>query len=210
MNHLLALYHLAVASGPRWQPALINTLLVPVIITVLGLGVQLITRLLITLLSFIIGSEAAYLFGNYITYPGVVHHELAHALWAWMLGARVQRITLRPRGRTLGSVDFIPRGGRVRQSLQMTLSSIAPVLMGMITLYLIGRFLWPACTVLWMRVVVGYLALCIFFHMDLSGQDVRVALSGLPICLILLFAIFAFWRVDLLDALRFILVHAWR
>ena len=92
----------------------------------------------------------------------------------------------------------------------MTLSSIAPVSLGIVTLYLIGRYLWPACTIIGLRVLVGYLALSIFLHMDLSGQDIRVALNGLPVCLMILFIIFAFWRVDLIDGLHFVLIHAWQ
>jgi hypothetical protein len=207
MFKILLLYHGAAASGPWWQAALSNTLLVPLIIVVLGLGVRLVTQCLLSVLGFIIGGEAAYLFGNYLTYPGVVHHELAHALFAWLLGARIQRITLKPQGQALGSVNFIPRGGRVRQALQMTLSSIAPVVMGLVTLYLIKHFLFAAGTAQWIHILAVYLAVSIFFHMDLSGQDVRVAIAGLPVCLVILFVVFAFWRVDLLNLLNAILLH---
>ncbi|GEM_PF-830978 len=210
MNQLIAFYHLTAASGPWWKAALINTLLVPLFIAVLGLGIRLICQTLIWLLSLIVRPTAALIFANYLTYPGVVHHELAHALLAWLLGAKVQRITLKPTPGALGSVNFLPRGGRVRQSLQLTLSSIAPVLLGIVTLYLIGRYLWPVCTMIGLRVLVGYLALSIFLHMDLSGQDIRVALNGLPVCLMILFIIFSFWRVDLIDGLHFVLIHAWQ
>ncbi|MGN0194218.1 MAG: hypothetical protein ACI39G_03835 [Pseudoramibacter sp.] len=209
MSHMLLLYRGAAASGPWWQAALLNTLLVPVLIVVLGLAVRLITRVLLTVLGLFIGGEAAYLFGNYLTYPGVVHHELAHALLAWLLGARIQRITLRPQGQALGSVDFVPRGGRIRQALQMTLSSIAPVVLGLVTLTLIKHFLFAAGTAQWVHILGIYLAVCIFFHMDLSGQDVRVALAGLPVCLLILFCVFAFWRVDLLNALQMLFLHTW-
>ena len=210
MTHWIALYHLTIAAGPWWQAAVINTLLVPLLIVVLGLGIRLVCQAALQLLSLIVHPSAALIFANTLTYPGVVHHELAHALLAWLLGAKIQRITLRPTANALGSVNFLPRGGRIRQSLQLTLSAIAPVLFGVLTLYLIGRFLWSACTAIPLRVLVGYLAVSIFLHMDLSGQDVRTALGGLPVCLMILFIIFIFWRVDLLAGLRLILIRAWQ
>ncbi len=209
ISQILLLYHSATASGPWWQAALSNTLLIPVLIVILGFGVHLITQCLLSILGFFIGSEAAYLFGNYLTYPGVVHHELAHALFAWLLGAHIQRINLKPQGQTLGSVNFMPRGGRIRQALQMTLSSIAPVMLGLVSLCLIKHFCFDAETAQWVHILAVYLAVSIFFHMDLSGQDIRVALAGLPVCLLILFVVFAFWRINLIHLLRGLLLHAW-
>ena len=131
----------------------------------------------------------AFTVRNYLTYPGVVHHELAHALFAWIAGARVERITLRPAGDTLGSVQFTPRGAALRQSLQLTLSAIAPVVCGTLTLTLLMPRLLPWCQTLWQRALWGYFAVSVFFHMDLSPQDVRVALRGLPLCALLFFLI---------------------
>ncbi len=49
--------------------------------------------------------------------------------------------------------------------------------------------LLPWCQTFWQRALWGYFAVSVFFHMDLSPQDVRVALRGLPLCALLFFLI---------------------
>ncbi|MGN1030450.1 MAG: hypothetical protein ACI4PQ_02495, partial [Butyricicoccaceae bacterium] len=106
---------------------------------------------------------------NRLTFPGTIHHELSHALLAAISGAKVTRIRLfNLHGSTLGSVQIIPRGGRLLQSLQLCLSAIAPAPCGALTLYLLGTIVYPlAVGTLWQQVLVLYLMFCILLQMTL-------------------------------------------
>ncbi len=178
----------ALAAQNRWLIlAAVNTVVFLAGFVGFGLLIRLAADGLTALLGLIFGRKAAFAVRNVLTYPGVVHHELAHALFARITGARIDRITLRPVGDTLGSVQFTPRGTALRQALQLTLSAIAPVVCGTLTLALLMPRLLPWCQTLWQRALWGYWAVSVFFHMDLSPQDVRVALRGLPICALLIF-----------------------
>lgn len=205
MNQLLFNYHTLIASGNRFAAAGANALLILIIIILLGLCVKLLTTAIVQIGALIFGAGPAILFCNYITYPGVVHHELAHAFLAFITGAHVDRITLRPRGTTLGSVDFTPRGNTVRQALEMTLSAIAPVICGLITLTLMRHFLYPMCALWWQFLIFYYFFVSILLHMDLSPQDIGVAAKGIPLFLVVCFVIFCVWRVDVLTLLSRVL-----
>lgn len=201
MNTLLTNYHALVTTGNRFAAAGANALFVLLIIILIGFAVRLLTSAVTGLFAVLFGAAPAIVFCNYLTYPGVVHHELAHALFAFLTGAKVTRITLKPRGTTLGSVDFVPQGGAVRQAFEMTLSAIAPVICGLITLTLMRRLLFPALSVWWQFAIAYYLFICVFLHMDLSPQDIGVAAKGVPLFLAVLFVLFIFLRADLVAVL---------
>ena len=147
-------------------------------------------------ISLFVGSGGASVVEGYLTYPGVVFHELSHALFALVSGARVTGISLRRRpsadgrGWVLGSVTFVPRGNRVLQSFQLAFTGAAPLVTGMAAMYLMLRYAFPACTETWQELVWGYLFLCVLLHTELSRADLRRILEGLPIVLLVLFAIF--------------------
>jgi hypothetical protein len=181
--------------------ALLNTLLVPAVIFLLGLAITGINNIITQLIAAAAGSRAAGQIRNYFTYPGTIHHELAHALFAVLTGARVIRITLRPKGDTLGSVEFIPRGNAVTKSIQVTLASIAPVVCGIGTLALLWFFVFPLCFLWWHYAIFTYGFLCVLLHMNMSSQDIKNALRGTPVCMLLLFLVFLFLKVNLLQEL---------
>ena len=131
------------------------------------------------------------IFLNVITFLGVIHHELSHALFAFVTGAKIKKIDLyKVRAGSLGSVSYVPRGPLLFRSLQMSVSSAAPVFMGFITEALLimklleGR-LHPALLLL-----LCFLILSILVHMDMSTQDIMVYIKGVPMCFLLLAAIF--------------------
>lgn len=189
LSQCAAGYTALAAQNHQVALAAVNTIVFLAGFVGFGLLIRLVADGLTALLGLAIGRGPAYTVRNVITYPGVVHHELAHALFAWITGARIERITLRPAGDTLGSVQFTPRGAALRQSLQLTLSAVAPVVCGTLTLTLLMPRLLLWCQTLWQRALWGYFTASVFFHMDLSPQDVRVALRGLPLCALLFFLI---------------------
>ena len=46
---------------------------------------------------------------NYITMPGVVHHELSHAVAAFIFGAKIKKIRILPNKDSLGEVFIQPQ-----------------------------------------------------------------------------------------------------
>ena len=177
-------------TAAKMQTALLNTALIFGLLFFFGLVIHVFKNMIHRLLAVMLGNKAAFIAVNYVTYPGTIHHELSHALLATVTGARVTGIHLVPRGNTLGSVDMIPRGNFIFQSLQNLLTAIAPVLCGCITLYCMIQYGWPHCLLWWHFALFFYLFISILLHMDLSAADIKVALSGLPVCALIVFVIF--------------------
>lgn len=181
----------------RFLIAGIDTLFVPAVLILLGLFIGTITDALTALFVKTFGKNIAFFLRNYLTYPGTIHHELSHALLALLTGAKVKKITLIPRGQELGSATFLPVGNRLTKSLQLTLSSIAPVICGTTSLSLLIIYVWPLCQFSWQYILLGYFLISILLHMNLSNKDVQVAKKGLPICMIILYLIFLIWNIHL-------------
>lgn len=176
-------------TAQNLQTAFLNTAVIFLFLFLFGLLIHVVKNGIHSLLAAMLGAKAAFIAVNYLTYPGTIHHELAHALLAIVTGARVTGIRLLPRGRTLGSVDMVPRGGVILQSVQNLLSAIAPVLCGCISLYCLFIYGWPLCTCWWQMALFFYLFFSVLLHMDLSAADIRIALSGLPVCAVIIFLI---------------------
>ena len=177
-------------SAENIQTALLNTAVMFALLFFAGLVIHVFKNMIHGLLAVMLGNKAAFIAVNYVTYPGTIHHEISHALLAVVTGARVTGIHLLPRGKTLGSVDMIPRGNFLFQSLQNLLTAIAPVLCGSITLYCMLIYGWPHCLLWWHFALFFYFFISILLHMDLSTADIKVALSGLPVCALIVFVIF--------------------
>lgn len=171
--------------------ALVKAVLVPLCVLLLGLVIETITQIILQLLALFVGRHTAWLIVNRVLFIGTVHHELAHALFAFLSGAKVTRIVpIRFHGKELGQVDFIPRGNIVFRSLQQTLSAIAPVICGCATLSLLYFAVLPLCRLLWQQIIVYAVGGSILLHMNMSSQDMKVAWKGLPICVLILFFVF--------------------
>ncbi len=144
-------------------------------------------------LKFILGvfnrSGRLYLFfANRITFAGVIWHELSHALFAFITGAKVEKISLyHKEGDHLGYVRYRPRGIWVARCIQMSLSSCAPVIMGLAALlgiyYAVSTLELPV----WALVIAGYLFISIMVHMDMSPEDLKSYVKGIPFFLIIFF-----------------------
>lgn len=172
---------------------LINAIIYSVIILLMCplLG-ALLNKILVEILSRVFGildrSGALFLaFANVITFVGVIHHELSHAIIAFALGAKIRKINLyKISAGSLGSVSYSPRGPLLLRSLQMSLSAAAPVFMGVITESIIYFYFHNYSGPFWVLLLIGYLALSIAVHMDMSMQDIIVYLKGVPCCFLLL------------------------
>ena len=168
---------------------LIGTVLVPVGILLLGIVMELIAQGITAFISLFTGGIIAFAIRTYATYLGTVIHELSHATFAFLTGAKVNRITLIPKGTTLGSVEYTPRGNKFFQGLQMSLSAIAPTVVGTALLLWLLLGVHPLLTEVWHYVLFYYVALSILFHMDLSLQDLRNFFAGIGPFLVLSFVV---------------------
>ena len=165
--------------------SLINSIIIIVAIVLIGLIMMLIQRLIIKIFASFSSPEFANLFINRLTFIGVVHHELSHALFAILTGAKITSIHLfKPKDDTLGSVGYCTRGPFLLRGLQAIFASIAPVICGSISCFLIFKYL--LFVTIWKTIIFGFVFICIFIHMDLSPQDIKSAITGLPAIIIIL------------------------
>ena len=165
-------------------------------------GAVLLARLLQALavraIALVAGATSANVIVGYLTYPGVLFHELSHALAALLSGARVTGISLGRvaaadgSGWVLGSVTFVPRGPKLLQAFQLALTGIAPALTGLAGLAALVHFGPALCSKPWHGALLVYLFICVLLHMDLSQADVARILEGLPLVALTAFVVFLF------------------
>ncbi len=157
--------------------SLILTIAVLVALLIVGLLISWASDRITIFIARFTGSRIAFGIRNYLTYIGTVHHELSHALLALISGAKVEEIHLMPKGEALGYVNLTPRGPKFLQGFQLSLSAIAPMLCGLATLSGLS-VLYGYVSGGW-RGLILYLALSIFFHMNLSPADIKNFVKGL-------------------------------
>lgn len=175
-----------------------------------------ISVLLILLLGICLGFFFSYLrnfaarhnpFGanliNYITFVGVMHHELSHALLAFLSGAKVTEIKLfriHHNDGALGYVAYAPRGNFILQSIQKVVTSIAPIICGFISCSLLFLYVQPLTTGnIGYTILFYYVFISIILHMSLSKQDIKVMKGGLLVVVALMTILFYFFQIDLLS-----------
>ena len=163
-----------------------------IIVPLIGFLVKiLVTGVLRTILCTVNRSGKLYLFfANRLTFMGVVWHELSHALFAFVTGAKVEEISLyHKEGDHLGHVKFRPRGIWIARCIQLSLSACAPVIMGLVALFGIYCFLTGMELPVWGVFVAGYLFVSIMVHMDMSPEDLKAYVKGVPFFFALFFII---------------------
>ena len=142
---------------------------------------------------------------NYCTIPGVIHHELSHALFAFLTGAKVTDVRLFKLlsfDGTLGSVSYQPRGGRLLQGLQNFFSAIAPIPCGIATSILLYVYALPhAGGNIALVILIYYLIICIVLHMELSIPDLVNLFQGLPVVFVMITAVYFLMDVRLVTVL---------
>ena len=170
--------------------ALFCTIVLILIIFVIGRLIDILTQLIVMGLSKLMGGKVARFIANWLTFIGVIHHELAHALFALITGAKVTKVSLfKPKGNSLGSVEMAPRGNKLMQSLQCTLSAIAPMVLGTVTEFILFYVVKNKELSLGVTILLIYCMISILIHMTMSWADIKSAVKGLPLCIVLLIVV---------------------
>ena len=170
----------------------IYTIFLFLVVLAIGFIIDKLETYQIKILNKIVGFKAAIFISNRLTFPGVMIHELSHALFATIFGAKVTKIkllTLRNDDR-LGWVEYITMGNKWKQGLQHVFSACAPTVVG-ITLELllyhmlsngfIKGFGWT--------VFVIYMMISIGDHMSMSKQDIKNYIRGAWVPFILCYGV---------------------
>jgi len=139
-------------------------------------------------------SKRAIFIEDRLTFPGTMLHEMAHAFFAWLTGAQIQKIRLLKffDAHKLGEVLYCPKGTKLQRCFQMSATSCAPVIMGLIELNLLIK-LWSIYTNSYIHALIIYLFICIFNHMSMSDADIKGYLTGMkylyPVIFLICYAI---------------------
>lgn len=169
---------------------------------VIGWIIERMTTLLNRVLFRISGKNTVADLVNKFTIFGVIHHELSHALFAFITGAKVQRIGLyEPVDKSLGSVTYSVRGPWYMQAIQHTMSAIAPVACGVVSLTCIYRYITENGDniPLWGLILIVYIFISIFLHMRMSKSDLDNMKKGFGEVLILLTIVVSCFKFTFLD-----------
>lgn len=121
------------------------------------------------------------LFINYLTFPGVILHELSHALLALMTGAEITHIRFFSRWQFSWLCIHPPTRKLFTKSLQRGFSALAPAFCSLLWLYFLRRYLYPyALDRPLMMFFFAYLCIAVILHASLSDADILVGLKGIP------------------------------
>jgi len=183
---------------------LISALIITFAIPIWGLIIHFIEIAIYKLMIRLTSPVIAYFTVNWLTFPGVMHHELSHALFAFITGARITEFKLFSPNKTtgeLGHVNFAPRGAFFIKALQMSLASTAPVIMGTLSSILIINYLSSNADALplYMVILFVYLLISIIFHASMSYADIKVMFKGIWVIAIIAYAACLFWHIDILS-----------
>lgn len=171
--------------------ALIIAVLLPFVIIAVGFFIQLIGDALASGLSMMFAPQVASGLVNYVFFPGVVIHEMAHAFLAVITGAKITEVALfKHVDDSLGHVNFRNRGNIIVVALQNIFISSAPMFIGAVVVW--GCFYWIHVlghTLLWLRILLGYIGVSMFFHMTMSPADIKVYVKGIPLFIVIVFVV---------------------
>ena len=174
-----------------------NTLLFPAVVAILlpfavilaGLIINYLGYAIAFLVSLFIDPVIVFNMINYLFFPGVMLHELSHAFMAFITGAEVTEVALFKREEgSLGHVMFRNRGNIFLVSLQNIFASAAPMFCGAAVVF--GCYFGIThITILWLRILLGYIGVSMFFHMTMSIEDIKIYVKGIPIFMGLIFIV---------------------
>lgn len=176
-----------------WQLDTVTSLIFVVcfltVIPVIGSIVRKFAEFQIRILSKLVGSKFAEFICNRLLFLGTVTHELSHALFAVLSGAKIVKIrclTLFSKD-TLGYVSFITMGKPVKKSFQLAFIGCAPTVMGCIILWqLISRWQFFAVNFP-VQLFLIYFGISVVDHMSMSLSDVHNYKKGCLLLFLLLF-----------------------
>lgn len=165
---------------------------------------------------FLAGSmgNAAYFFDTKVTFWGVLHHELSHAIAGILTGAKILKFDgyhVEQEEKTLGSVQFLTSKNSALKGIQLFCISIAPLIGAYATCSILFYFLLSPYTAdaysffdvigTWRFWLFLILATPIIYHADLSKQDMFNAIKGIWV-LILIIGILYFLTPELITNLN--------
>ncbi len=157
-------------------------------VIIIGTVINFIESGLVGLLATLFGVKAALFVANYVTFPGTIIHELSHALFGVISGAKIKEIRIfePPSSGKLGHVKYVTRGGFMASMFQNSFISCAPVISGTGIIIVLLNVAWASLG-LSTKAIFVYIGVSIFFHMSMSGADVKNYLKGFPFIILLLF-----------------------
>lgn len=182
---------------------------------------RLLTNFLIT---YSFGSKAANIYDGDLTFPGVIHHELSHAILALLTGAEITGMRLyiprwiRNRSENpgcLGYVYFATRGIPPLPIIQRLATGFAPALLGTATCVFCSVYVWHEWkTVGWIILkelliwLTAYAILSISHHACPSGPDMKAAGISLAVAftICILFPMSAELSADIQHATMILLI----
>lgn len=183
---------------------LLSGLIITLIIPAWGLLIYLINTMLYRLISKITSEKVAMIIVNWLTVPGVVHHELSHAALALITGAHITEFRPfwpnRSNG-SLGHVNFTAEGPLFTRCIQYTFISTAPVLLGTASTVLLFLFSQRATLPLHTVILIIYMTFSIMIHASMSLADVKVMLRGIWVLYLAVWIFCLYGRIDLIQAL---------
>ena len=163
-------------------------------VIIIGAIINKLEQLEMTILSHHFGIKFANICCNYFTFPGVIIHELAHALFASLSGAKIIEIKCFEFGKNgrLGHVAYRLRGNPIQHALQHSLCACAPVVTGLL---IEGGIIYTLCSqkdmVWYLKTFLVYIFISVFNHMSMSKEDIKNYLRGMWCILPLIFIICA-------------------
>ena len=171
---------------------LIIAVLIPFLVIVIGYFINLIGEAFAAIMGMITAPVVAQGIVNYVMFPGVMIHELAHAFFAVITGAKITEVALfKVEDGALGHVNFKNRGNVIVVALQNIFISSAPMFVG--ATVVVGCGIWlsvlPAGYI-WLKIIIWYLMISMFFHMTMSPADISVYIKGVPLFIVILFVVF--------------------
>ena len=165
--------------------------LVPFLVIAVGYFIHLVGEAFAQIISYALAPVVSQAIVNYVMFPGVMIHELAHAFFAVITGAEITEVALfKVEDGSLGHVNFKNRGNILLVALQNIFVSSAPMFVG--GAVVVGCGFWlsilPAGYI-WLKIIIWYLMISMFFHMTMSTADIRVYVKGIPLFIVILFLI---------------------
>ena len=177
--------------------SLIVAVVLPFLVIAVGYLISLIGEAFGALFGMITAPVVSYAIINYVFFPGVMIHELAHASLAVLTGAKVTEVALfKKDGDSLGHVNFRNRGNILVVALQDIFISSAPMFVGAAVVY--GCVHWIMIlphSLLWLKIILGYLGVAMFFHMTMSVPDIKVYIKGVPLFIVIIFIVTVILRL---------------
>ena len=171
------------------------TILVIVVPVAVGMLLSSLKRLEIKMVAVFSHSLVRF-FMHYVTFPGIVIHELSHLIFAVITGAEVRYISfVEDDDGRLGHVTSRARGPWFIVAIQYTLIAIAPVIVGLTLGFLLLRYIFAEQHSLGMNICLWYLIICLINHSTMSKSDIEGYFRGVWIFIVPLFALF--WMLGL-------------